>query len=125
MLITLVGQQSDSLCAEFAAAGLEFILHQPVAGDIRKFDETVDVIANSLDTVVAFALAFKSWTKVRRTRKVIITSKDNKIFHVDDLSLDELVHLLVVGKSCTAFDTRRPDNENVFAWAPGKTTAIG
>jgi hypothetical protein len=105
MLISLVGQHSESLCTELEAAGIAFVRHPPIAGDIRYDGQTVEVIADSLAAVSTVALVFKSWIRARSSRKIILTARNYKVFDAGRLSVEEISHLLVVGKRSTAVDT--------------------
>ena len=109
MLISLIGQHSDSLCAEFDAADIAYLRCRPVAGDIRNYGQSVELVASSISSVLAIATAFKSWMRARRSRKIFMTGRNYKVFEAETLSIDEIAHLLVTGRSSTAFDTGGPE----------------
>ena len=109
MLISLVGQHSDSLCAEFDTADIAYLRCRPIAGDIRNYGQSVEVVASSISSVLAVATAFKSWMRARHSRKIFMTARNYKVFEAETLSIDEIAHLLVTGRSSTAFDTGGPE----------------
>ena len=109
MLISLIGQHSESLCAEFDAADIAYLRCRPVAGDIRNYGQSIEVVANSISSVLAVATAFKSWMRAKRSRKIFMTARNNNIFEAERLSIDEIAHLLATGRSSTAFDTGGPE----------------
>jgi hypothetical protein len=105
MFISLVGHQAESICADLEAAGIAFVRHPPVAGDIRKNGQTVEVFAQSLPVVETVASVLTSWVRAKLSRKAIITSKHYYAFDVEKLCSDEISHLLVMGRGLTVFDT--------------------
>jgi hypothetical protein len=109
MLISLIGKHSDSLCAEFDAADIAYLRCRPVAGDIRKYGQSVEIVASSISSVLAVATAFKSWMRAKRSRKIFMTARNDRVFEAETLSIDEIAHLLATGRSSTAFDTGGPE----------------
>ena len=60
----------------------------------------------------ALATVIVVFIKAKNGREVIITSKDNKIFHAKGLSKDEIEPLLKEAKNIAAIDTnKKGDNE--------------
>ena len=57
----------------------------------------------------ALAICIIVWVNSRSTRKVIITTKDNEIFHAEGYSAKEVESMLEKGKNVAVIDTSPND----------------
>lgn len=75
------------------------------AGEILEIVKAVGNAAlwPSLATVIV------AFIRVRKTRKVIITTKNNMIFHAEGYSVEEISQILHEARSITAIDTKKPE----------------
>lgn len=102
--MSLIGQQSESLCAELEAAGLKYTRNSYIAGDVRNTGTSIEIAADAPTGFMAVASVIKQWMKARSSRKIILTTIDYRIIHADRLSVEELARLLAIVKDSTAFD---------------------
>ncbi|HEY6874711.1 MAG TPA: hypothetical protein VI298_18480 [Geobacteraceae bacterium] len=75
------------------------------AGEMLEIVKTVGNAAlwPSLATVIV------AFIRARKSRKVMITTKDNKIFHAEGYSVEEISQILHEARSITAIDTKKPE----------------
>lgn len=57
----------------------------------------------------ALAIAVVAWMNARKSRKVIITTKNNEVFHIEGYSADEAEKLIAQSKTMTVIDTDNDD----------------
>lgn len=60
----------------------------------------------------ALSTVIVSYLKYKNSRKVMITTKDNKVVHAEGLNEKELEEILESSKEFTAFDSRKDKPEN-------------
>jgi hypothetical protein len=75
------------------------------AGEMLEIVKTVGNAAlwPSLATVIV------AFIRAQKSRKVIITTKDNKVFHAEGFSVEEISQILHEARSITAIDTKNPE----------------
>lgn len=75
------------------------------AGEMLEIVKTVGDAAlwPSLATVIV------AFIGARKSRKVMITTKDNKVFHAEGYSVEEISQILHEARSITAIDTKKPE----------------
>jgi len=56
----------------------------------------------------SLASVIVAFIRARKSRKVTITTKDNKIFHAEGYSMEEISQILHEARSITAIDTEKP-----------------
>lgn len=74
------------------------------AGEILEIVKTVGNAAlwPSLATVIV------AFIRARKSRKIIIQTKDNQIFHAEGFSVEEISKMLENAKNITAIETKKP-----------------
>ncbi len=91
-----------ALLREHGVAHEEMMLkaHVPMAAGFF-----VDILQSSAPWAAAVATVICAFLKNRRSRKVIITDKDNNVVHCEGLSLNEIERVLKRAKNLTAIET--------------------
>jgi hypothetical protein len=107
MIISLVGKGSQTLLADFDAAGVAYETRPPRPGVIMNSGDAVK-IAEILIPVVAGVIV--AWIKYAPTRKVMITLPDNTILQAEGRSVAELEQILIVAKTIMVMDAKSPDS---------------
>jgi hypothetical protein len=107
MRVSLAGVGSETLLEDFSVAGIQYTRCTPEPGQIRNAGEWVEIAKAAPWAAVAAVLV--AWIKARSSRKVIITTLDNKIFHAEGMSVEEIKSLLPVTKSIAALETKKLD----------------
>ena len=90
--ISVSGQSPHQLCIELTKAGVECSVRLQRMGVIVNDASTVIEIAKYSAPAVAVVLA--AWLTKKPTRKLVITTKDNKIIHAEGASVEEIAKLL-------------------------------
>ena len=83
---------------------IEFVTHQPPIGVPMAAGEWVEVL-KSLSISAPLATVVVAFLKHRHSRKIIITTKDKTVVHAENLTHEELVHILENAKNLTAIET--------------------
>ena len=109
MVISLLGVGSETLLADFDAAGIQYVRRRPEPGQVMNAGEWIE-IAKASAPLAAIATVAVAWIRARASRKVIITLDDNTILHAEGLSVDEVERLLPKAKTIAALETKKPDN---------------
>lgn len=108
MVISLLGVGSETLLADFDAAGIQYVRRRPEPGQVMNAGEWIEIA--KVVPWVAIAKVLVEWIRARASRKVIITLDDNSIFYAEGLSVDEVERLLPKAKTIVAAETKKPDN---------------
>ncbi len=112
MTISLVGRGSETLLSDFDSLGIAYIRHSPPVGVILdSAGDTIQIIKDISETIPweAIAAVLIAWLKYRPSRKVIITQEDNKIFHAEGLSVEEIERLLPQSKNIIVIETNKKE----------------
>lgn len=70
----------------------------------------VEILQGSTPWATAMAAVVCSYLKNRRSRKVIITTKDNQVVHCEGLGPEEVKRVLQNAKKLTAIETVKNDD---------------
>ncbi len=70
----------------------------------------VDILQGSAPWAAAMATVVCAFLKNRRSRKVIITTKDNQAVHCEGLGPKEVERILQHAKNLTAIETNKDDD---------------
>ena len=111
MLLYLVGTGSDTILKDFEAAGIQYApVHHPMSGPVMNAGETIEIVTKAISAILwdAIAAIFAAWCHARVSRKVIITTDGNQIFHAEGLSVKEIERLLPA-KSIAIIETKKTD----------------
>ena len=84
--------------------GLEYTKRLPQPGVIMASGDIVEILQAGT-WVASLATVICAYLKNRRSRKVIITTKDNKIIHCEGLGQQEIESILKLSKDITVVDT--------------------
>ncbi|NSL56874.1 hypothetical protein [Uliginosibacterium aquaticum] len=60
---------------------------------------------------VAFSAVLVAWIRSRSSRKVIITTKDHVVIHIEGMSQQDVEKILDRVENITVIDTKPPENE--------------
>jgi hypothetical protein len=83
-------------------------------GEVKTFSNTIMAsgmvltVYGALQTAApwaALAATLVAWIKSRSTRKVIITTKDNQVVHIEGLSIKEIERVLELAINLSVIDT--------------------
>jgi len=88
---------------------VQYQMHETRSGAVMAASGVLEIILspamwNALATVVVMFI------KSKHGRKVIITTKDNKIIHAEGLTKEELEPILKEAKSLAAIDPKKSDD---------------
>jgi hypothetical protein len=53
-----------------------------------------------------------AWLRARANRKIIVTTKDNKVIHTEGYSVEQFADILTKAREFTAIDTKKSDGKN-------------
>ena len=70
----------------------------------------VDIMQSSAPWAGVLATVVCAFLKNRRSRKVIITTKDNQVIHCEGLGTAEIERILKQAKNLTAIETKSTDD---------------
>jgi hypothetical protein len=109
MRVLLLGPGSNSFPAALDEAGIRYEKHTPrpppgvivnATGEILHFVEHV-VTATSLATVLV------AWIHGRASRKIIVTTKDEKVIHIEGYSVEQFEKILADAREVSVIDTQK------------------
>lgn len=80
-------------------------------GVIINSSEILDVVLNGA-AWVSLATVLDAFIKAKHGRKIIITTKDNKVIHAEGMDHKEFENLLKQAVSVMAIDPNKPDATN-------------
>jgi hypothetical protein len=112
ILITLFKDSRDSF---LAALDQQSVAYNPVAalsGQVMA-SGTFVAIAQAVASSTAFAAIVVAWLKGRASRKIIVTTEDNRVFHLEGYSLADAEKILSMAARVTVIDTQKPDQPGV------------
>jgi hypothetical protein len=107
MIIKLVGKGSQTLLADFDAAGIVYETRPPQPGVIRNSGDAVKIAELAISAVATVLVA---WLKYAPTRKAMITTKDGAILQAEGRNVAEVEQLLVSAKTIMVMDAKSPDS---------------
>jgi len=109
MRILLMGSASDDLPTALDAAGVRYERHSPKLQPGVIINATGEVLQFIGDGIpwAAIAACLIAWLRVRASRKVIVTTKGNKVVHIEGYSVNEVEQLLAQAKEVAALDTKK------------------
>ena len=55
------------------------------------------------------ATVLVAWLKTRASRKIIITTKDNKVIHIEGYSVEQFEQILAQAKEVAVIDTKKSE----------------
>lgn len=102
----------DSEDSFLAALDENSIAYNPVAacsGQVMA-SGTLIAIVQAVASSTALAAIVVAWLKARSSRKIIVTSADNQIIHLEGYSVAEVEQILALAARVAIIDTRKPDN---------------
>jgi hypothetical protein len=108
VLIILFKDSRDSF---LSALDEQAVSYNPVAalsGQVMA-SGTFVAIAQAVASSTAFAAIVVAWLKARASRKIIVTTEDNRVFHLEGYSLADAEKILTMASRVTAIDTQKPD----------------
>ena len=104
--ISLFKDSYDSFVKLLDENGIEYnkIHHPP--GTILASGTTIEIISKiaSITPWRTLANTIIAWLGTRKSRKVIITTKNNEVFHIEGYSASEVNSILSEAKNIVAFD---------------------
>ena len=114
MKISLLGIGSETLLSELDSAGIKYSHRPPPLGAPVASGNTIEITTLIKDAVpwAAIASVLVAWLRSRSSRKVILTLDDNKVFHAEGMSVDEIQRLLSHTKKVAACETKKPEKPN-------------
>jgi hypothetical protein len=114
MKISLLGIGSETLLSELDSAGVKYSHRRPPLGAPVASGNTIEITTLIKDAVpwAAIASVLVAWLRSRSSRKVILTLDDNKVFHAEGMSVDEIQRLLPHTKNVAACETKKPEKTN-------------
>lgn len=68
-------------------------------------------IAQTIVSSGAVAAIVVAWLKARASRKVIVTTNENQVVHVEGYSVDEVEKILAIAASVAVIDTEKPNKQ--------------
>ena len=101
----------DSEKSFLAALDEGAIAYDPVAvcsGQVMASGNFI-AIAQTFVCSTAFATIVVAWIKARSSRKIIITTNDNQVVHLEGYSVAQATEILALAKHVAIIDTRKPD----------------
>ncbi len=111
MRVLLLGPGSDSFPATLQDAGIEHQLlpRRPQPGVIM--NATGDILqfighAVPWASVATFMVA---WLRARASRKIIVTTKDNKVIHTEGYSVEQFEQVLTDAREVAVIDTKKSE----------------
>lgn len=109
--LSIFKDSEKSFLAALDAEGIEHgrvqtYTTQPQASGIV---ETITAISEAMPWN-ALAKVIVEFINARKSRKIIITTEDNKIFHAEGYSIKEIQKILSLSVNITVIDTK-PENE--------------
>lgn len=115
MKIHLLGIGSETLLSDLDSAGVKFSRNHPPHGEVMNSGSSIEIATHATDAVpwVAIASVLVAWLRARASRKVILTLDDKKVFYAEGLSVREVQRLLGRTSSVNAFDTKKPEGEQI------------
>ncbi len=111
MKVLLLGPGSDSFIAALDEAGIEYERRNPkpqpgvimnASGDIVQFLEHAIPWASIATVLVA-------WIRARASRKIIVTTTDNKVVHTEGYSVEQFEKILTQAREIAIIDTKKSD----------------
>ncbi len=112
MKISLAGSGSETLLSDFDSSGVKYIRHSPPIGIfMNSAGDTIQILKDINEMIPwgLIATVLVAWLKYRPSRKVIITQDDNKVFHAEGLSVEEIERLLPQSKNIMVIETIKPE----------------
>jgi hypothetical protein len=107
-LIILFKDSSDSFLAELDEHSIAYNHTAALSGQVMA-SGTLVAIAQAVASSTAFAAIVVAWLKARSSRKIIVTTEDNRVFHLEGYSLAEAEKVLAMAIRIAAIDTKKPD----------------
>lgn len=113
MQIFLSGIGSETLLTDFDSSGIEYIQRPPDSGVVMNAGETIQLIKDISEAIPweAIAAVIIAWLKYRPSRKIIATTKDNKVVHIEGMDKKEFTLLLPSCKNLMVIETSKADNK--------------
>ena len=116
MIISLLGIGSETLLSDLDSAGIEYISYRPPIGVILNGPgEIIQIVKDASGTIpwLAVATVFHAWLKHRSSRKINITTKNNKVAMIEanGFSVEEIAKILPHCKNLIAMETKKPKNK--------------
>ena len=110
MQVSLVGIGVETLLSDFDSVGIEYI-RRPPSGLIMNAGDTIQIIKDISDAIPweALAAVIIGWLKYRQSRKITVTTFNNKIFHIEGMSEKEFAGLLPSCKNLIVAETKKPN----------------
>lgn len=104
MQLAFFREDSDSLLMLLDQNGVSYVRRQPTIGVPMAAGITVEVLIDASEIALAVAWALTAYLKNRRSRKIIVTLKDETIVHAEGYSSKELAEILPIAKHIAVFD---------------------
>lgn len=93
---------------------IEFSVRHPQPGAVTASGEVVEILQaiGAVSIFPSLAAIIVQWLKYRGSRKVILQTRDQQIFHLEGYSANEVSKLLENAENITVIDTKKPDSTN-------------
>ena len=111
MKIVLMGSSTASFTKALEEAGIEYDLRIPKPQSGLVFNVAGDVVQLVGDAVpwASLATVAVAWLKMRASRKIIVTTKDNEVVHTEGLSVAQFEQVLAIARETTVIDTEKAE----------------
>ena len=77
-----------------------------LASDVVMASASMIAVTQTVAASAAFATVLVAWIKSRASRKIIITTSDNKVFHAEGYSVAELEEIMLLARRVDVIDTK-------------------
>jgi len=111
MKIVLLGSGSDSFIASLDEAGIKYERHSPRPRSGVIMNASGDIVQIIVQAIpwTAIATVLCTWRQARASRKIIVTTKDNKVVQTEGYTVKEFEQILAHTKEMAVIDTKRSE----------------
>jgi hypothetical protein len=111
MTVLLLGPGSDSFTTALDDAGIEYqvLARQPQPGVIMNASGDVLQFVGHVVPWASIASVLVAWLRARASRKIIVTTKGNKVVRIEGYSVEEFQQILADAREIAVIDTKKSD----------------
>lgn len=111
MRFLLLGPGSDSFNSALDDAGIEYEQQSPrlQPGVIMNASGDVLQLIGHAIPWASVATVLVAWLRARASRKIMVTTKDKRVFHVEGYSVEEVGQILTQAREVTIIDTKKSE----------------
>ncbi|WP_175033657.1 hypothetical protein [Burkholderia lata] len=107
----LFKHSKDSFLSELNQASIKYSPVETFSSGIMASGELI-TIAQTVASSTAVATIVSAWLKTRASRKVIVTTKENEVTHLEGYSVKDVEKILSMADRVTMIESENNSNQN-------------